>query len=191
MKTNSLKKPQFNAVQLFLRIKHPTIDPKLLTDVLQMKPDHAVSAGESIAANGNRKLHSESYWIAQLSLSSAFSAPTADVLNDYKKLLTTSSVEEKVAIQKRSLARSARLIEGLSKSELLDIGGASPIELIIAAPLRKLAAHSEFIKSLVADGGTATLVVQLRAIEHPIRIRPSLAKRLLDLSLELEIDCAP
>jgi hypothetical protein len=186
MKTNSLRKLDSSRVQLFLRVKHPSIDPREISNTIGIEPEHAVQAGQSISAKGKPTLHSESYWIAQLLTPEL---PSIEAMKDWRALLSTSSVVEKTAIQKRYFASNRNsFLNGLSKDDVIELIGASPIEVMILPWIKKLAAHREFLTSINDDSGSVTLVVQLREVEHPMRIRPSLARRLADTGIELEID---
>lgn|SRR5688500_14328244 len=51
--------------QMFLRIRHPTLDPREITHALAIEPIQTVACGSSVEG-AVRRLHSESYWIAQL-----------------------------------------------------------------------------------------------------------------------------
>jgi hypothetical protein len=186
MTANSQRKLD-SSVQLFLRIKHPSIDPREISKMMDIEPEHAVQAGQSISAKGKRTLHSESYWIAQLPTPAFPVAISAEALQDHRASLSTASTAEKVTIT-RQFARNAYALQGLSKEEIVGMIGASRIEMTIMPWLRKVAAQREFLTSINTDGGAITLVVQLRNAEHPLRIRPELARRLADAGIELEID---
>ena len=192
MKTNTVRKVDSSRVQLFLRIKHPSLDPATISNAIGIEPEHAVRAGESISAKGKPALHSESYWIAQLSTPVFPVSIAAEALQDYRALLSTSSVAEKIKLQTLYFERHAHTLQGLSKGlskeQLIALIGASPIELMIVPWLRKWAACREFLASINAAGGSVTLVIQLRNVEPPLRIRPTLARQLADAGIELEID---
>jgi hypothetical protein len=113
---------------------------------------------------------------------------TAEVLQDYKALASTASAEEKTLLQQKLFTRNAYSLQGLSKDDVLELIGASPIELLIVPWLRKLAVQGQFFALINADGGSATLVVQLRNVEYPLRIRPVLARRLASAGMELELN---
>jgi hypothetical protein len=186
MKTSTLRKLD-SRVQLFLRIKHRSLDPREVSKAMGLEPDHAVRAGESISPQGKQTLHSETYWIAQLSTPAFPVSISPEDMQEYRELLATPSAAKKVSIQERHFERTAYVYQGLSKGEVLETIGASPIELVIVPWLRRFAAQGEFVRSINA-GGSVTLIVQLRKIEQPVRIRPSLSRRLADAGIELEID---
>jgi len=187
MKANPQKKIGM-PLQLFLRIKHPSLDPRKISDALGIDPEHAMCAGESISAAGKRTLHSESYWIAQLSTAVLPMTVTTEILRDYKALASTASVEDRKVIQQRLFERNAYTLQGLTKDDVLDMIGASPIELLIVPWLRKFAVQTQFFTLINADGGSVTLVVQLRNGEYPLRIRPMLSRRLANAGIALEVD---
>jgi len=187
MKTNAQRKLDA-PLQLFLRIKHPSLDPAKISDALGIEAEHAMCAGEAVSAAGKRTLHSESYWIAQLSSAVQPMTVSAEILKDYKALASTAAVEEKTTIQRRLLRHNVYALQGLTKDDVLDLIGASPIELIIVPWLRKFALQSQFFTLINADGGSVTLVIQLRNVEYPLRLRPMLSRRLANAGIELEID---
>jgi hypothetical protein len=187
MKSSSQRKLNVS-LQLFLRIKHPSLDPLKISVALGIEPEHTMRAGESVSAAGRRTLHSESYWIAQLPTTALPMTIAAEILQDYKALASTASAEEKTLLQQKLFTRNAYPLQGLTKDDMLELIGASPIELLIVPWLRKLAVQGQFFTQINADGGSATLVVQLRNVEYPLRIRPALARRLAITGMELELN---
>ena len=174
-------------VELYLRVKHPSLDPGTISKALNIEPEHSVCAGESTTKSGKLRLHSESYWLAKLP--SARSVPfSTELLNDYKELATTTSVTEKLAIKKRHFESTAFAYQGLSKEEILELIGASPFELLIMPWLRKLNSEEVFFKALRSGGGSAAIVVQLHNIEHSLRLRPNVTRRLAQVGIDLEIE---
>ncbi|HYM36188.1 MAG TPA: hypothetical protein VET48_12365, partial [Steroidobacteraceae bacterium] len=66
MKATQLRDLTAIRVEMFLRIKHPSIDPQEITEVLGLQPEHATKAGLETSAKGVKRLFSESYWLAHL-----------------------------------------------------------------------------------------------------------------------------
>jgi hypothetical protein len=62
------QQPLSNSPQLFLRIRHPTLDPREITQALAIEPIQTVPCGSS-----------ESYWIAELPAS-----PVREMLAKYR-----------------------------------------------------------------------------------------------------------
>jgi hypothetical protein len=174
-------------VELYLRVKHPSLDPVTISKALNIQPEHAVCAGESTSKSGKVRLHSESYWLAKLPSARLVPFPT-ELLNDDKELAATASAAEKLAIQKRHFESTAFAYQGLSKDELLELIGASPFELLIMPWLRKLNSEEVFFKALRSGGGSAAIVVQIHNAEHSLRLRPNLTRQLAQVGIDLEIE---
>ncbi len=69
MKVRPQPKESPQEPRLFLRIRHPTMDPREITRALAIEPIQTVAAG-AVTESGVHRLHSESYWIAQLPVAS-------------------------------------------------------------------------------------------------------------------------
>jgi hypothetical protein len=55
------------ALQASLRIRHPNLDPALISQVLNMEPTHAHRCGDArLGAAGGLSHYSETYWLAPL-----------------------------------------------------------------------------------------------------------------------------
>jgi hypothetical protein len=64
MKTSSQPLPATMPARIHLRVKHPKLDPKEITRILSMTPEHTLEAGRHASS-----LAAESYWIAPLTFS--------------------------------------------------------------------------------------------------------------------------
>jgi hypothetical protein len=60
-------------------------------------------------------------------------------------------------------------------------------ESIVSVALRRLQAHQDFFRSIADEGGTATLLINVEQAGS-MTIPPSLARKLADLGLTLELD---
>jgi len=60
-------------------------------------------------------------------------------------------------------------------------------ESIVGLALRRLQAHQPFFHSIASEGGTATLLINVNKAGS-MAIPPSLARKLADLGLTLELD---
>jgi hypothetical protein len=56
-------------LQILLRIKHPLLDPDEITRTLGIEPEETIARGPSVS-RGVRRVHSDSYWLAELSFPS-------------------------------------------------------------------------------------------------------------------------
>jgi hypothetical protein len=67
MRTAPWLQPERAALQASLRIRHPNLDPALISEALQLQPTHAHRSGETRLGIGERISHyTETYWLAPL-----------------------------------------------------------------------------------------------------------------------------
>lgn len=153
-------------LQLFLRIKHPSMDPREITRVLAIEPAQTITAGTSVSSGGVRRLHSESYWIAELPVTSM-----REIVEKY-----------------RSGAIDLAVLD-LKKNELLALNDASECDIRILLPLKASAieAQQAFLQQVNRDGGSVTLLVNRGDEGAPFVIKKALAK-LAQLGIALEVD---
>jgi hypothetical protein len=165
MKASSKPQQDLETPQLFLRIRHPAMDPAEITRMLAIEPIETIAAG-AVTESGVRRLHSESYWIAQLPVTSMHEL--AEKYRAGMSLLPTMSV---------------------NKEELLSLVGASEWDVRILAKLKDLetGANREFIQRIIGEGGSVALLVSRGDQRAPFVIKRSLAK-LAQLGIELEVD---
>jgi len=166
MKSRPQPKQDLDTPQLFLRIRHPAMDPAEITRTLTMEPIETIAAG-AVTESGVRRLHSESYWIAQL---------------------PTSSLHE-LAERYRAGGRTLQPTSPVNKEELLALVGASEWDARILLQLKELEADAnhEFIQRIIGDGGSVALLVSRGDQRAPFVIKRALAK-LAQLGIELEVD---
>ena len=163
MKSSVQPKPVAASCQLFLRIRHPDLDPDTVTEVLGLEPEHQVRAGRSVARNGAERLHSESYWIAAL---------------------TEDDFEERAESDWLLGAAKLREARALGMKFMMEATG---YDFPIARWLKRLDGRREFFQRIRSEGGSVTLVIQRTDHEYPVAIRESL-QRLADLGIALEVD---
>ena len=149
--------------RLFLRIKHPTLDPREITETLQLEPEQTISAGAEIAG-GVRRLHSQSYWIAELAIT-----PSGELVKRFQA--------------------AVRDLQSLDKNELLAVAGGTEWDARIYTRLKPLE-HPEqraFLQKILREGGSIALLVDRGEERSPFTIRRTLAK-LAEFGIELEVD---
>lgn len=149
--------PEAPSFTINLHIKHPTIDPELITQTLGMTPDHSWACGEpkrSVAApQGVRR---NSFWCATL-LPAPATAGFSDLFKESAKL--------------------QRAVEMASR----DFPSA------LSARLLLLRRHQEFIQRLVEEGGELSLVVELQTSElSGFKMDPTLTRQLGTMGVTLE-----
>jgi len=156
--------------RLFLRITHPHIDPATITRSLEVEPEYATQAGDSVNAQGVKKVHSQSYWLASLSLLSL------EELLEARSNLQSIDMPAQATVTERY-----RALRQLTKG--LDLFG-----LQLLRWLKHLERQRAFIKRIIDEDGSITLVVQRDDRETPFIVGPGLAHKLAELEIGLEID---
>lgn len=151
--------------QLFLRIKHPSMDPHEITRVLAIEPTETITAGMTVSG-GVRRMHSESYWIAQLpgeSMRDLVKKHRAGILN----FLTPPP----------------------GKGAALELIGATEWDVRILLRLKEfeIEAHQEFLRKIIQEGGSIALLVNRADDRSAFSIRRALPK-LAQLGIGLEVD---
>lgn len=165
MKARPQPKPNPQEPCLFLRIKHPAMDPGEITRALAIEPIETIAAGP-VTKSGVHRLHSESYWIAQLPIASMH-----DLVESYRA--GTLNIATLPA----------------SKEELLALVGATEWDARILLRLKELRldANREFLHRIVSEGGSVALLVDRGEQRLPFVIKRALPK-LAQLGIELEVD---
>jgi hypothetical protein len=151
--------------QLFLRIRHPTLDPREITQALAIEPIQMVACGSSVEGTV-RRVHSESYWIAQL--------PTTWMRELVEKY--------------RGGVRDLAMLK-VSKEDWLALGGGSEWDVRILLQLKEIVAEKSrpFLQQVIREGGSVTLLIERGEDRSPFVIKKALAK-LAELGIELEVD---
>lgn len=151
--------------QLFLRIRHPTLDPREITQALAIEPIQTVACGSSVEGVV-RRLHSESYWIAQL--------PTASMRELLEKY--------------RGGVRDLSMVQ-MNKEDLVALGGGTEWDVRILLQLKDLTAETSltFLQQVIREGGSVALLIERGEQRSPFVIKRALAK-LAELGIELEVD---
>jgi len=150
-------------MQLFLRIKHPSMDPATISQALGIEPEQAIAAGTDVSSTGVRRLHSESYWIAKL--------PMASIIE------LTGSFQAGISLEPALV----------SKEGLAALRGATGQDVRLLALLERFEAHEEFFDRINADGGSITLIVDRGEENQPVVLKRALRK-LAGLGIALEVD---
>ena len=162
------RKPESPRIQLFLRIKHPHIDPDDISRALKLEPEYANKAGTGVTAKGTKKIHAESYWLAELPV------PSIRELASW------------AARSRADISLSPSITSSLRSVRLTRFAGLYDVQILLW--LKQLDDHAAFLKTVVDEGGVVTLVLQRPDRDAPLNIGPLLARRLADLEIGLEID---
>jgi hypothetical protein len=163
MKPSVASKPDSVPIELFLRIKHPSMDPADITAAFGIEPEHTVHAGPAASRSGARRLHSESYWLARLQ---------------------SQGLQERIRNLRSFSPQTA--MTSLTKERLSQFRDSTQYDMYIVDVLLSLAANKPFLLELNREGST-TLLVQREDRSVPLALRTSLAL-LSELGIALEID---
>ena len=168
MKTSSSRKLEQPLMEMFLRIKHPTLDPDTITETLGLEPEECIKAGTTASKTGGRRLHCESYWIAELTV------PSPAEMAHWETGAPGAQLAGGISAQQ-------------SRVEAKHLLNATEYDFLILGWLKRLEGKQAFFAELDRGGGSATLLVQRQDQSAPISLRGSLGK-LAALGIGLEID---
>lgn len=160
-KLATLQPPPF---QLSLRIKHPSMDPALISKELRIEPEHSFRAGQPRSSKSGiapASVHTESYWLAALDPTTWFGNPSfAEPLN---LRVTQKHIDATVA---RNLTWALSLcVVRLSK--------------LPGSPLHKIR----------SDGGEISLLVTLSRTEvSSFTLTPEVGRMCGDIGISLEFE---
>jgi hypothetical protein len=214
MSENPSRKSAARRLQILLRIKHPTLDPDEITRTLDIEPEETLSRGFSVS-RGVRRVHSESYWLAELSFPSREEIAAEAVRAASRKLSAKadksklqalsaslqdftspklSALKERAALkERRGLERRADRSGSRSRppksEDTFDFGRLPAFqEFLLLTRLGTLEPHQDFFRRLRTEGGSVTLLVHRPNLAAPFTISAELARRLGELQIDLEID---
>lgn len=149
--------PEAPSFTISLHIKHPSIDPDVITQTLGVTPDHSWACGEpKRSSSGPQGVRRNSFWCATLP-PPPMTAGFADLLKESAKLQRTMEMASQ------------------------DFATSLIFRLLL---LRR---HQEFIQRLVEEGGELSFVVELQAAELTgFKMDPTLTRQLGALGATLE-----
>jgi hypothetical protein len=164
---SALKQPQTRAstFQISLRVRHPSIDPAEISQVLQLEAEHSFKAGSAYRSSaGGERARAESYWLAALE---ADAWKNEEAGQDFFDPIRSTGAVQRMAESSPQIAMAVRV--GL---------------------LRRLNNSREFLKRLRDEGGAVSVLIQLSPEAGPLSIDPLTSKLFAELGVMLEIDCA-
>ena len=154
-------------IELYLRIKHPTIDPNEISQALELEPDYANRAGTVVNDKGVRKEYSESYWLAVLPLPQLKDLLAWDRPPAYSMAMKSS--------EEWRAARRLGHTHGVH-------------DFWLSGWLQRLDGQRAFLKRIIDESGTVTLVVQRTEPSAPLNLGPTIFRKLADMEIALEIE---
>jgi hypothetical protein len=151
--------------QLSIRIRHPSIDPAIISKELRIEPEHFFLAGEprrSQSGAPSAAVHTESYWLAALEPATWFGD-------------TPLAIPEIVAAFSQQ-----RMNAAVSKN----LGWALAL---CAARFAK--GHDAFLRQMRSEGGQVNLLVALTPdVVGSFNLSPEVSRIFGDLGITLEFD---
>jgi hypothetical protein len=165
MKPNP-RKVDAPAFEIYLRIKHPSINPTVVTDTLGIEPEQQRVAGSAVSEQGLQTLHSESYWIARLVEHSA-TPDVSTLLSLYASMMRPTT---------------------LTRQEIVALSGASRFEVLLLTRLMQLDEHTEFLQQLNREGGSVTVLIQLRDYSALASLSWQTLGKLAELGIGIELN---
>jgi hypothetical protein len=169
MQARELLRERPRTFELALRIRHPSMDPAVISRELRLEPDHSFKAGdprESSSGIAATAVHAESYWLATL---------------DPSEWPTEESVLE--------VSFSARPQLALARERMRSIVGESLGLALALGATHFLRAHADFIRKVQADGGDVALIVEASAAAmQSFTLTPQVAKVLCELGIAVDFE---
>jgi hypothetical protein len=166
MEARKVLKPQTPAFQISLRIRHPSMDPALISRELLVEPEHCFRAGEtrrSPRPHAHESVHVETYWLAALS--------PASWLPDVP---FTDRPHLNLALQNMSAAAASSLEWTLT---------------ICAFRLSQYKSNGAFLKRINAEGGSTSLLIALSsATVSGFNLAPDTSRMFGELGVTLEFE---
>jgi hypothetical protein len=154
------------AFELALRIRHPSLDPAVISRELKLEPEHSFRAGEpreSVSGIAAAAVHPESYWLATLDPGEW---PAEHLRGLEFPSVPRASSQERMRVMVSSLGMALTL-----------------------SAVHFLRAHAEFLKRVLTEGGDAALLVEV-PMEHAqsFTLTPQVTKVISDLGVSLDFE---
>lgn len=167
MEARDLLRERPRTFELALRIRHPSMDPAVISHELRLQPEHCFKAGtprESMSGIAAANVHPESYWLGTLDPAQW---PTDELSAfDFPNMPRGGVTRERVRVLMNSL--------GIA----LSVG-----------TLQFLRAHLDFLRRLQSEGGDVALIVEVPAeASQSFTLTPQVAKALGDLGVSVDFE---
>jgi hypothetical protein len=166
MEARDVLRERPRAFELALRIRHPSMDPAVISRELKLKPEHSFMAGEpreSVSGIAAAAVHPESYWLATLDPGEW---PAEHLRGLEFPSVPRASSKERMRVMVNSLGMALTL-----------------------SAVHFLRAHADFLKRVQTEGGDAALIVEV-PVEHAqsFTLTPQVAKVISDLGVSLDFE---
>jgi len=176
MEARQLSETDIAPIQLSLRIRHPSIDPKDITASLGLEPEHCFMAGDSRATRSRSRAagqHTQTYWLAPASLES------------WPDPLEPSFL---AAIAERNPALKGAVSAEAMQAASRDVRSRS-IEAVLLIFLQRLNARHSFLQQIHAEGGDVALIMVIeRESADDFTLPVTVARLLVQLGISIEFN---
>jgi hypothetical protein len=167
MPAHKLATPQSRPFQLSLRIKHPSLDPAVISKELGIEPEHSFQAGQPRHSKSGLQatVHTESYWLAALNPTTWFGNPTfAEPLAGPLTLAITQRHID------AAVARNLTGVLGLCAARLSGV-------------------HAALLQTIHSEGGEISLLVTISpAAVSTFSLLPQISRMFGELGITLEFE---
>lgn len=167
MEAERLSDPQPSPFELALRIRHPSLDPTLISKELKLLARHSFKAGQQRQPPTNLappSYHAESYWLGAL-----------DPATFYQSVLEFDTVP-----RESDLERAQERLKSLVMSDL---------DAALSWCVRFLRAHGDFLRRIPSEGGQIYLLVTLSNIYSAnFTLGPDISRMLGELGVSINFE---
>jgi hypothetical protein len=173
MEARKLAETKIAPIQLSLRIRHPVIDPKEISDALELTPEHSFRAGDSRTPRAKGQVagrHTQTYWLAAVNAKS-----WSQIEPSFLAAIAARHPEWKTSLPEEAWRMA---IEGLRDDS---------VELVLLYILRRLSSRQSFLQKVQAQGGDVSLILLIeREAAADFTLPASVSGQLAQLSIAIE-----
>ncbi len=167
-RAQSAPQPSVPAFQLSLHVRHPSLDPRKISETLWLEAVDSVAAGAPREASRPDAVHRETYWAAEIPWEAGASDFTAGI----------------AAGGNPAMLRAIAAVREANPAVMSSVDVALSVTCF-----RFFAPHREFFHQMRTDGGTARLLVTLLPAElKGFTLVPDLSRLLADLGIAVEFE---
>jgi hypothetical protein len=161
-------------VQLSLRIRHPSIDPREISTSLELEPEHCFKAGDSRGAGTSGRLtgrHTQTYWLAPAAAES-WSDPIEPA---FLAAMAARNPGRNLAVSAEDLQAATRGLRSRS------------VEGLLLHFLQRLNSHHSFLQRIQAEGGDVSMIMVVeRESAADFTLPVTLARLLVQLGISID-----
>jgi hypothetical protein len=174
MEARNLAETKAAPIQLSIRIRHPSIDPREISDALDLEPEHFFKAGEARtprAKGQSAGRHTQSYWLAPV---------TAKTWSELIEPSFMAAIAARHPVWKSAIPEEEwrKAIQGLRDEN---------VEAVLLYFLMRLNSHQAFLQRIQADGGDVSLILLIeRESAADFTLPPTVSGQLAQLGVSID-----